>query len=250
MPVFSPIKKLRNLYFSADKNLANSLRNITGLVPLNLRLYILALTHSSRSSNNEVGMRANNERLEYLGDAVLDLVIADILFKKYPKKDEGFLTELRSRIVNAVFLDFLARKIGLDKLLIFDQRNFSLSNKNKNIHADALEALIGALYLDLGYKKTYAFIQNRLVKLYVDFDNLLSTEYNYKSKILEWSQKHNRKITFEHIQTNDDGHKKQFIVQLMLDDEPQTQGTDFTKKQAEQIAAERFFAKLKASGKL
>lgn len=238
------IRKNISYYFSSKKKLAKAIKNISGYKPINLKVYELALTHSSTNKASRLGSKFNNERLEYLGDAVLDTVIAEILFKKFPRENEGFLTEMRSRIVNTHSLNEMSRKLGLDKLLIYDIKNRNLTNKTKGLYADALEAFIGAIYIDLGYQKAFTFINKRLVKLYVDFEELQNTAHNYKSLIYEWGQKFNREVDFELIKTIESGPRKQFIMRLKIDGEGQTEGRDFSKKAAEQIAAEKYYEAL------
>ncbi len=234
-------RKFRNLLHSKNKKFTHSIRNITGVTPINLSLYRLALTHSSVSNEVAIGIKRNNERLEYLGDAVIDLIIADLLYKRFPKKDEGFLTELRSKVVNGQMLNMISRKMGLDKLLITDLKRMHQSPRNRNIFADALEAFIGAVYLDKGYDETYSFIKDRVVALYVDFDDLVATESNFKSKILEWSQRNSKVVSYEMVQDPKGRHNKQFVLDLLIDNEKVSTGNGYSKKVAEQDAARKYF---------
>lgn len=233
---------LLNRLFPPKDKLALAIQNLSGYRPKNLHLYALAFTHSSVRNENEQGFRRNNERLEYLGDAVLDLVVADLLFKKYPFKDEGFLTEMRAKMVNANSLDSMGRKLGIHKLLVTmgnQQRN---QQPSKNMTADALEAFIGAFYLDHGYPKTYKFIHQRLVKPMVDFDELMQTDENHKSRLVEWSHRNGKNIRFDLAETVQQGRHKLFVVQLYVDEQAVAQGSDYNKKQAEQKAAGAFLA--------
>ena len=237
------IRKLSNFVIPQRRKLTHSIRNISGVTPTNLHLYRLALTHSSASTEISVGIKRNNERLEFLGDAVVDLIVADILYNRYPMKDEGFLTELRSKIVNGTTLDSIARKLGFDRLLITDSRVFSQPLRNRNVFADALEAFIGAVYLDKGYSETYKFVKDRMLALYIDFDALVATETNFKSKVLEWSQKNNKVITYELVQNSEGKHNRKFVLDLHVDQEKMTTGEGFTKKIAEQDAARKYYEK-------
>jgi ribonuclease-3 len=231
---------------ASQRSFARAIQNLTGIVPNNLRLYQTALTHSSVRNSNAGN---DNERMEYLGDAVLDLIAADVLFHQYPYETEGALTEMRARFVNATFLANAAHKMGLDTLLKYDVRNKSLLHRHKNVHADALEALIGAIYLDKGYAQAYRFVQLRIVKLYVDFTELKDVITNHKSKILEWAQKHNKVATFELAEmTEGNYNKKQFVMMLCIDGEAVAKGIDYTKKQAEQIACAAFYNQIVAGG--
>ena len=156
--IFSFVSRLFRRDSNKDEKLTSALQQMIGGKPKNLNLYKLALQHTSASKESaQVGFRESNERLEYLGDAILGAVIADYLFKKFPYKDEGFLTDIRSRIVNRESLNNLARKIGLNKLIVFDGNRKTILT-HKSMHGDALEALVGAIYLDKGFKYCKKFI--------------------------------------------------------------------------------------------
>lgn len=231
-----------NLFKSKDP-LYRAIHNLTGYRPKNLTLYRLAFTHSSARLETEIGYKKNNERLEYLGDAVLDLIVAELLFKKFPFRDEGFLTEMRSKVVNANFLDQMARKLGLDTLLQETSGYQKNQKPSKNMNADVFEAFIGAFFLDHGYKKTNQFVQQRVLKVFVDFEALVHTESNFKSRLVEWSHRNSKKIAFEVADTRQQGRHKQFVVELLVDDQVVAKGIDINKKQAEQKAAEAFLSK-------
>jgi len=232
-----------NIFRSKDP-LHRAIQNLTGCRPKNLTLYRLAFTHSSARLETEIGYKKNNERLEYLGDAVLDLIVAELLFKKFPFRDEGFLTEMRSKVVNANFLDQMARKLGLDTLLQETSGYQKNQKPSKNMNADVFEAFIGAFYLDHGYNKTNQFVQNRVLKVFVDFETLVHTESNFKSRLVEWSHRNNKKIAFEVADSRQQGRHKQFVVELLVDDQVVAKGIDINKKQAEQKAAEAFLSHL------
>lgn len=218
-----------------QKRLASNIKMIVGSKPLNLYLYELAMKHTSIAEEKENGFKESNERLEYLGDAVLGIVIAEYLFKKYPLKDEGFLTEIRSRIVNREVLNNLSKKIGLSKLVEFNSSSRGTASY-KSIYGDALEALIGAIYLDRGYKFCRKFIIRKLVVNHFDLESIIKTDTNFKSKIIEWAQKENKSIRFD---INEEGGRsvKKFMAQLFVEDMPVGIGYGFSKKKAEQDAA-------------
>jgi ribonuclease III len=228
---------------ASDKELALSVKGITGIIPKNVNLYRLAFTHSSMLGNApsatvkpEIGT-AHNERLEYLGDAILGAVIADYLFKKYPLRDEGFLTEMRSRIVNRESLSALAMKIGVHKLLEINTKQRQLLT-NRTMHGDAMEALIGAVYLDKGYQVTRQFIIKKLIGPHYDLDALLVTDSNHKSKLLEWASKKQKQVKFQMEEEDGKMNAREFTASVYIDDEKMGSGKGVTKKKAEQAAAE------------
>ncbi len=209
-----------------------------GFVPGNLSLYRLAFRHKSVAQNVKKGVKNSNERLEFLGDAVLGSVVAEVLFKLYPYEDEGFLTELRSKIVNRVNLNQLARKLGFEELIQYDNRMVN-STRQGSLLGDAFEALIGAIYLDKGYDFTRNFLVNHIIKSHVDIHRLEQTETNFKSKLIEWCQRHGKDITFELIENQDGESAKLFTVRAIIDNEIAGTGKEFNKKNAEKLAAER-----------
>ena len=209
-----------------------------GFVPGNLSLYRLAFRHKSVAQNVKKGVKNSNERLEFLGDAVLGSVVAEVLFKLYPYEDEGFLTELRSKIVNRVNLNQLARKLGFEQLIQYDNRMVN-SARQGSLLGDAFEALIGAIYLDKGYDFTKNFLVNHIIKSHIDIHRLEQTETNFKSKLIEWCQRHGKDITFELIENGDGESNKLFTVQASIDGEIMGQGKEFNKKNAEKLVAEK-----------
>jgi len=211
---------------------------LLGFVPGNLSLYRLAFRHKSVAQNVKKGVKNSNERLEFLGDAVLGSVVAEVLFKLYPFEDEGFLTELRSKIVNRSNLNQLARKLGFEQLIQYDNRMVN-STRQGSLLGDAFEALIGAIYLDKGYDFTKNFLVNHIIKSHIDIHKLEQTETNFKSKLIEWCQRHGKDITFELIENQDGESNKLFTVQASIDGEIMGQGKEFNKKNAEKLAAER-----------
>jgi len=211
---------------------------LLGFVPGNLSLYRLAFRHKSVAQNVKKGVKNSNERLEFLGDAVLGSVVAEVLFKLYPYEDEGFLTELRSKIVNRVNLNQLARKLGFDQLIQYDNRMVNTTRQG-SLLGDAFEALVGAIYLDKGYDFTRNFLVNHIIKSHIDIHRLEQTETNFKSKLIEWCQRHGKDITFELIENKDGESNKLFTVQASIDGEIMGQGKEFNKKNAEKLAAEK-----------
>lgn len=223
-------------YSKEEKRLAASIKMIVGSKPFNLKPYQIAVQHTSVARSVKEGFKESNERLEYLGDAVLGTVVAEYLFKKFPFKDEGFLTELRSRIVSRDSLNNLARTIGVPQIVQFDKKR-KTPNSHKSLYGNALEALIGAIYIDRGFAFTSNFIQRKLLQPHYDLEEIINTTKNYKSKLIEWSQKNTKTPSFDHIETIDKGHFKEFIIQVLIDQEPIAKGHGLSKKKAEQDAA-------------
>ena len=234
-----PVTKLYKLYLSPDRKYIRSLKNLLGFVPGNLRLYRMAFRHRSGAIELKNGTKNSNERLEFLGDAILGSVIAELLFKIYPYKDEGFLTEMRSKIVSRSNLNQLAKRLGLDELIEFDNRILSYSNKQGSLLGDTFEAMIGAIYMDKGYNFTRDFLITRIIKPHVDIHTLELTETNFKSKLIEWCQRHGKDITFEIIPNAEGENAKLFTIQVNVDGENCGLGRDYNKKNAEKLAAEK-----------
>jgi ribonuclease-3 len=229
------ISSFKRLY-SCDKKLTISIRNIFGYYPRNIYLYQLAFRHKSASKEIINGLKLSNERLEYLGDAVLSSVVADYLFRKYPYKEEGFLTEMRSRIVSRVQLNKLSKKLGLDKLI---ESEAFCNNHSKSLHGDAFEAFVGAIYLDKGYRFARKIILKRVIDVHFDIEKLQETDINFKSQMIEWSQKEKIPIEFKVVDEVGNGFRKQYIVEVLVDNKVYADGRDFSIKGAEQIAASR-----------
>lgn len=208
--------------------------DILGFHPNKTDLYELALIHKSATIQKD-GYGLNNERLEYLGDAILGAIIADILYKYFPNKDEGFLTQIRSKIVSRESLNKLAAKIGLDKQVI---SSVNLNN-NTHIYGDAFEALIGAIYLDQGYLKTKIFIEDQIFKKHINIEEVVTIETNFKSKLIEWAQKNKKEVYFD---THADGvdkslHLPLFISEVEVEEIKLGKGLGTSKKEAQQKAA-------------
>ncbi|MDR1951810.1 MAG: ribonuclease III [Bacteroidales bacterium] len=232
------------IYFSKDKSLYLSIKNILGFYPKNVFLYRTAFTHSSVNHHNKSGYSINNERLEYLGDAVLNLVVADFLYKKYPLEVEGFLTEMRSKIVSRRSLNQIAHKMGLNNLVL---RRAGLTNSFKSVDGDTLEALLGAIYIDKGYEFTKNIIIKRILQIYLNIHDVEQREWNYKSKLLNAMAKRHKTVSFNVVKTSGAGAKKLYHIEVVIDKAVVGKGQDYSIKAAEQIAAERAYSHLNLS---
>jgi ribonuclease-3 len=237
---FRPYKPV-TAEFSSDKQLKQAIKSILGYKPGNIYLYHLAFLHKSATQETHNGVSINNERLEFLGDAILDAVAADFLFKTFPTRDEGFLTEMRSKIVSRTTLNKLSQKMGIDQLIQLDG---SSSGTFRSFKGDAFEALIGAMYLDKGFDFTRKIILERIIKYYFNMDELVNQEVNFKSKIIEWAQREKKQTHFNVIDEVGAGYKKQYIVELLVDGEAIARGQDYSIKGAEQNAAEKSWQKI------
>jgi ribonuclease-3 len=225
-----------------------ALEQVLGFAPLRVELYEQAFTHSSmtreyyrRHRPAEDAAKCHNERLEFLGDAVIEVVVSDYLYNKFPDRREGFLTQLRSKIVGHSALDQLARKLNLLNLV-----KVLPGNATKNLGGDVLEALVGAIYLDQGYECVRDVFVNRLLLPHVDVDKLLRQEFDYKSRLLELVQKRGRQAVFnvEMLQSKARGAAPKFCCTLHIDDNVAGTGEGTSKKEAEQRAAEQAFNRL------
>lgn len=221
-----------------DKVLRKKLHSITGICPLNLNIYKQALRHDSVAHYiNKTGLKNNNERLEFLGDAVLSAVVAEMVFLNYPFKREGFLTKMRSKLVSREMLNSLARKTGLHELLMLDKRSFTHPNGIDMACGNAMEAIIGAIFLDKGFITAKKYIIFNLINHHVDIEKLEEYEDNYKSRIYEWSQAHGKKIAFQETEVVKNGKYRLRKVIIILDGETIAESIDHVKKKAEQEAA-------------
>jgi len=227
----------------SNRILVRSIQNIAGVTPRNIELYKLATQHRSIARQNNIGLKESNERLEYLGDAILGSIVAEYLFKKYPLKDEGFLTEIRSRIVNRDALNNAARNMGISDIVEFTSNRKS-RQAYKSIYGDTLEALIGAIYLDKGYKATRRFIIHKLLRQQYDLEKIIQINPNYKSKIIEWAHRKNKEIKFEITQVKGSSHNREFRAELQVEGETVAEGNGYSKKKAEQDAAQKSCVKL------
>lgn len=214
------------------------LKNILGFKPGNLSLYKTALTHRSvKESIDE-----NNERLEYLGDAVLSALIADYLFKRYPYKEEGFLTEMRSKMVNRQQLNDIAVRMGLKKVTLYNKLDGSL--KVSQIFGNTLEALVGAIYLDHGYKKASKWVFEQIIQPHMFMDDLEILEINHKNKLYGWANKNGKVLEFETLNEKLENGRRLFTVAAVIDGKNVAEGKAFNKKDASQIAAQVAVEKL------
>lgn len=214
------------------KELRAQLSQLLPFAPDNLLLYQSAITHVSAAIEKT---DTHNERLEFLGDAFLGSIVGEMLYIKYPKRDEGFLTEMRSKIVNRQNLDNLAINLGLNKLIRFNKNDRLL--QNSHIFGNALEALIGAIYLDKGFNTTKQFILKYLLSEFMDLEELEQTETNFKKGLYQWAQKLHKEIEFKLTGEERIGRRKLFKVGIFIDNELLTEGTGWNKKEASQKAA-------------
>ena len=236
-------KRLNSPYLLEKREFSSRLNKILGFRPGNLKLYEIAFIHRSASFTLPNGKKVNNERLEYLGDAVLDAILSDYLFEKFPDSNEGFLTKIRSRIVNRDVLNQLALSMGINNILI---SNVSSVHPTKNLYGDALEALIGSVFLDKGFKKTKKLFLRNVLNKYLDLNVIVSTDSDYKSLVFEWVQKHKSNLIFTYHEEYDFNLKKSvFSTILIIDKEELGVGQGSSKKEAEQEAASQAWKKLK-----
>lgn len=226
---------------SSDKELKATIKNIFGYKPGNIFLYRLAFLHKSASQESLKGIKVNNERLEFLGDAILDAITADYLFKTFPTKDEGFLTEMRSKLVSRAQLNKLAQKMGLETLIQLDGTSYNLF---RSFRGDAFEALIGAMYLDKGYNFTQKIVLKKIIGRYYNIDELVTQEVNFKSRLIEWVQRERKQLQFKVVEETGSGFKKQYIVEVIIDGSSVATGRDYSIKGAEQNGAEKAWAKI------
>lgn len=219
-----------------------SFSKILGFCPYNITLYDQALLHKSSSIKLKDGRWINNERLEFLGDAILDAIVADIVFKEFEYKKEGFLTNMRSKIVQRETLNKLALEIGIDKLIKSSTRN---TTPNTHMYGNALEALIGAIYLDQGYRAAKRFVFEKLIQQHLNIETVAELEANYKSRLIEWSQKQKISVSFDLIDSFvDENNTPIFKTAVVILGEQAGVGTGYSKKESQQKAAKEAFNKL------
>jgi ribonuclease-3 len=219
-----------------EKFLKKSVTHLIGTTPNNLNLYRLAFLHASASKDSVAkSYKESNERLEFLGDSVLGMITAAYLFKKFPFKDEGFLTEIRSRMVSRESLNVLGRKLGLDEVIEYENQKKTILSRS-SMYGDALEAFIGAIYLDKGFAFTQNFIISKILTQYFDLEIVVQNNPNFKSLLIEWAQKEGKKVLFS---LDEEGlhHNKEFTAFVLLDGEKISEGKGYSKKKAEQTAA-------------
>ncbi len=215
---------------------------MVGFYPHDISLYQQAVAHKSSSIRLSNGKWVNNERLEFLGDAILDAIIADILYKEFENKKEGFLTNMRSRIVQRETMNKLAVELGLENLLVTSTRNVA---HNTNMYGDALEALIGAIYLDQGYRVAKKFVFNTLIEEHLDFEDVVKTEIDFKSRLIEWGQKNKLEVRFDVTDSYyDSNHNPIFHSSVLIADIESGEGVGYSKKESHQKAAEKALRKI------
>ena len=236
------IDKIR-LLFRKDKESYFCFYKILGFYPRNIQLYQQALLHKSTSIRSEKGRPLNNERLEFLGDAILDAIVGDIVYKHFEGRREGFLTNTSSKIVQRETLNKLAVEIGLDKLVKYSTRS---SSHNSYMYGNAFEAFIGAIYLDQGYERCKRFMEEKIFKNYIDLDKMSRKEVNFKSKLIEWSQKSKVEVSFELIeQFLDEDYNPMFHTEIRIEGISAGKGTGYSKKESQQNAAQAALKKIK-----
>jgi ribonuclease-3 len=234
----------KNGIFILDKReFGSRLKKLLGFRPGDLRLYEIAFIHRSASFTLPDGKKVNNERLEFLGDSVLDVILSDFLFGKYPSANEGFMTKIRARIVNRDVLNQIALSMGIDKILV---SNVSAGHPTKHLYGDALEALAGAVFLDKGFKKTKKIFMRNVLDRYLDLDKIINTDNDYKSLVFEWVQKKKANLSFVYNEEYDfDKKKSVFTTTLCIDRVEYGKGQGASKKEAEQEASCQAWEKLK-----
>jgi len=232
--VLKSILRSEKYLFTPDKSFSRLLKRILGFRPRNFKLYQLAFVHKSASYFIFNDIKVNNERLEFLGDAILDSMVAEYLFLKFPEKEEGFLTQTRSKIVNRDNLNHIAIKLGIGDMIISKMSK----DNHKSVYGDALEALIGALYLDKGYERTKKIVLERIIQSHININRLLETEIDFKSRIIEWGQKNRKSVNFTSFEEMEDqSNSPIFISHLIIVDDVVGRGSGNSKKEAEQNAA-------------
>jgi ribonuclease-3 len=236
-------RRKNGTYLLDKREFSSRLKKILGFSPGNLELYEIAFIHRSATFTLPNGKKVNNERLEYLGDAVLDAILSDYLFEKFPDANEGFLTKIRSRIVNRDVLNQLAVSMGIDKILI---SKISSTHITRNLYGDAFEALIGSVFLDKGFRRTKRVFIKNVLNQYLDLNLIVKTDTDYKSLVFEWVQKNKSNLIFTYKEEYDFNLKKSvFSTTLFIDKQEFGEGHGSSKKEAEQEAASQAWKRLK-----
>ena len=240
---FSNAISLIKLLFVKDKELYVFIHRITGYYPRDIKPYQLAMVHRSKPVKLPDGRWANNERLEYLGDAVLDTVVADFLYNTFPGKHEGFLTSTRAKIVQRESLNRIGNTLHLDSHVHAQMRS---SSHNSYLCGNALEALVGAVYLDQGYKRCRKFIVERLIKKHFNLNDLVKTEQNFKSRLIEWTQKYRVNIEFELVDSyTDTDNNPVFRTAVILGGIYASDAQGYSKKESHQAASKKALDRLR-----
>jgi len=220
--------------FPPEKSFSRQLKRILGFRPRNFKLYQLAFVHKSASHFIFNDTKINNERLEFLGDAILDSMVAEYLFRRFPDKEEGFLTQTRSKLVNRDNLNHLAIKLGIGEMIISKMSR----DNHKSVYGDTLEALIGAIYLDKGYERTKKIVLERIIQSDININRLLATEIDFKSRVIEWGQKNRKAVSFTSFEEiEEQSNTPMFITHLFVVDDVVGRGSGSSKKESEQNAA-------------
>lgn len=227
-------RKFYNRFFSSDARFTRHIQQLLKFTPKNIDLFKQAFYHSSNQELDYPNIQ-NNERLEFLGDAILSTVVADYLFKKYPSSDEGFLTKMRSKIVKRKTLNAIAEKMGLD-IFLHEFNNVKLS---KSMLGNALEALLGAIYIEKGYLFTHRMITNKILKEYINLKALEDYNDNYKSQLLEWCQKEGNTVNYKVIDKFKRGNRDCFRIGVYINKNKMASAIAYSKKSAEQSASHR-----------
>ena len=234
MPFFTNI-----FYSKQEREFRRQLRNVLGFSPQKINLYRTALSHRSVRE----GADENNERLEFLGDAILSTIVAHYLFMRYPYKEEGFLTEMRSKMVNRNQLNDIAVKIGLKKITLFNR--FDNSLKISQIFGNTLEALVGAVYLDKGYDETKKWVTQRIINPHLYMQDLENLDINQKNKLYGWANKNGKLLEFETLHEKIENGRRLFTIAAKIDGEIIAEAKAYNKKDASQVAAQIAVEKLK-----
>jgi len=230
------------LFFRKDRESYSRFYSILGFYPHDISIYEQALVHKSSSVKSDKGRPLNNERLEFLGDAILDAIVADIVYKQFTGKKEGFLTNTRSKIVQRETLNKLAVEIGLDKLIKYSTRT---SSHNSYMCGNAFEALVGAIYIDRGYDVCKYFMEVKIMKRFIDLEKIAKKEVNFKSKLIEWTQKNKVIASFELIeQFLDQESNPIFQSEILIEGQSAGTGVGYSKKESQQNAAKMALKKI------
>lgn len=231
----------RLIYSKKERELRRQLRNVLGFTPSKINLYKTALSHRSVRE----GADENNERLEFLGDAILSSIVAHYLFMRYPYKEEGFLTEMRSKMVNRNKLNDIAVKIGLKKITLFNKYDNTL--KTSQIFGNTLEALVGAVYLDKGYDSTSDWVGRQIIMPHLYMQELENLDINLKNKLFGWANRNGKILEFETINEEQENGRRLFTIGAKIDGEIVAEAKAFNKKDASQVAAQIAIEKLNIS---
>ena len=238
---------LIKLLFISEKKFYYFLYSTLGYLPSNIKLFKIAFIHKSASTLNHRGVDLNNERLEFLGDAILDAIIAEFLYEIYPFKDEGFLTKMKAKIVNRDMLNILAEKIGIPEFI--KSHTINHYSNNTYIGGNAFEAIIGAAFLDKGYQQTKKFVIKKIVRKHIDLYELEFSISDYKSHLLEWGQKNKIDVEFDTIESdNYTDNKPEFISKIIIEERIKGTGMGRSKKEAEQNASKKALTQLNIHG--